>query len=296
MGAELGRGSGAVVREGSWRGKPVAVKVWHDACSSDGLAHDEWQMGQLTGGCPDLVRTLAAWEQPALGMAVELLRGASAVGGPPNFDTCTRDTFTEGKHARRSAAGAQHVALAVCRACAWMHARGLCHGDVYLHNTLLVPPEGDGDGGDVRLSDLGATCAYDRAEGTHLERVRLTTPLVRHTMRPARPACPRRTAHAAPPTPHRPRRTSRTVPPTRLLAARRSPGWRVRQVEVRSFGRLVQDLLTWVTAASSPQEQALAELLRALAEECDAPNLAHVPSFASIVERLTRLLAAPAWL
>ena len=31
VGAELGRGSGAVVREGAWRGKPVAVKVWHDA-------------------------------------------------------------------------------------------------------------------------------------------------------------------------------------------------------------------------------------------------------------------------
>ena len=30
VGAELGRGSGAVVREGAWRGKPVAVKVRHD--------------------------------------------------------------------------------------------------------------------------------------------------------------------------------------------------------------------------------------------------------------------------
>jgi len=93
VGAELGRGSGAVVREGAWRAKAVAVKVWHganptpdptptptptpdrnpnpnpnpnvalkvwhDACSSDGLARDEWQMGQLTGGCPDLVRALA---------------------------------------------------------------------------------------------------------------------------------------------------------------------------------------------------------------------------------------------
>ena len=27
VGAELGRGSGAVVREGVWRGKPVAVKA-----------------------------------------------------------------------------------------------------------------------------------------------------------------------------------------------------------------------------------------------------------------------------
>jgi len=231
VGAELGRGSGAVVREGAWRGKPVAVKVWHDACSSDGLARDEWQMGQLTGGCPDLVRALAAWEQPSLGMAVELLRGASAAGGPPNFDTCTRDTFTEGMHARRSAAGALHVVLAVCRACAWMHARGLCHGDVYLHNTLLVPPEDSGDGGDVRLSDLGATCAYDRAGGNQLEKV-----------------------------------------------------------EVRSFARLVQDLLTWVTPPSSPQEQALAEHMRTLAEECDAPHLAQVPTFASIAERLASLV------
>ncbi len=150
VGEELGRGSGAVVRDGTWRGQAVAVKVWHDLRSSDGNARDEWQMGQLTGGCADLVRALAAWEAPALGMAVELLRGAGAVGGPPNFDTCTRDTFTEGKHPRLSAAAAAHVAAAVCRACEWLHARGLIHGDVYLHNTLRVPPEDGGDGGDVR--------------------------------------------------------------------------------------------------------------------------------------------------
>ena len=208
--------------------------MWHDARSSDGLARDEWQMGQLTGGCPDLVRALAAWEQPALGMAVELLRGASAVGGPPDFDSCTRDTFTEGKHARRSAAGVLHVALAVCRACAWMHARGLCHGDVYLHNTLLVPPGdgGDGgDGGDVRLSDLGATCAYDRAAGNQLERV-----------------------------------------------------------EVRSFARLVHDLLSWLTPPSSPQEHALVARMASLADECDARSLEEVPTFARVAEQLTALL------
>ena len=34
-----------------------------------------------------------------------------------------------------------------------------------------MPPADGGDGGDVRLSDLGATCAYDRAAGDQLERV-----------------------------------------------------------------------------------------------------------------------------
>lgn len=171
---ELGRGSGAVVKRGEWRGTPVAVKQWTASLFSDGDARGEWQMGKLTGGCDALVRTLAAWEAPSLGMAVELLDGAAAVGGPPSFDSVTRDTFTEGKHARLTAAQALHVAATVARALRWLHARGMAHGDVYLHNTLRVP--GRAGGADavpdaVRLSDLGAACAYDRAAHPAVEKL-----------------------------------------------------------------------------------------------------------------------------
>jgi hypothetical protein len=79
---ELGRGSGAVVKRGLWGGQPVAVKLWCAERFSDGDARGEWLAGRLTGGCPHLVRTLAAWEKPSLGMALELLNGASAVSVP----------------------------------------------------------------------------------------------------------------------------------------------------------------------------------------------------------------------
>jgi len=163
---ELGRGSGAVVKRGTWQGTPVACKLWSAELFSDGDARGEWLMGRLTGGCASLVRTLAAWETPSLGMAVELLEGASAVGGPPSFASVTRDAFVEGKHARLTPAQAREVARAVARAGAWLHARGLAHCDIYLHNTLRVAETEV-----VKLSDLGAACAYDRHGHTAVEKL-----------------------------------------------------------------------------------------------------------------------------
>ena len=57
----------------------VACKLWSAELFSDGDARGEWLMGRLTGGCASLVRTLAAWETPSLGMAVELLEGRAEI-------------------------------------------------------------------------------------------------------------------------------------------------------------------------------------------------------------------------
>lgn len=168
---ELGRGSGAVVRRGTWGDRRVAVKIWSEEKFSDGDARGEWTMGRLTGGCPTIVATLAAWDQPSLGMCSQLLEGASAVGGPPNFDSVTRDTFSAGKHARLAPLRAAHVARTVAQACAWLHQRGLMHGDVYLHNTLRIPSPSTVAADIVHLSDLGAASAYDRSAHGMLEKL-----------------------------------------------------------------------------------------------------------------------------
>ncbi|KAG8469085.1 hypothetical protein KFE25_007603 [Diacronema lutheri] len=177
--AVLGRGSGATVREGALRGEPVAVKLWTAELFSDGDARGECAIGRLTSACPDVVRTLAVFQQPQLGMVLELLHGASAASGPPTFASVTRDALDVAKD-RLTPAEALRVAVAVGSACAWCHARGILHGDVYLHNTLIARADGaDGaDGGTpgaisaVRLSDFGASTAYDRAaDGEVLERI-----------------------------------------------------------------------------------------------------------------------------
>ena len=45
------------------------------------------------------------------------------------------------------------------------------------------------------------------------------------------------------------------------------------QVEVRSFARLLHDLLSWLTPPSSPQEHTLVARMASLADECDAHSL-----------------------
>lgn len=162
---ELGRGSGAVVYRAELRGAPVAVKEWASAHFSDGDARGEWAVARMTSACAHVVRTLAVFEAPRLGMCLELLEGAVAAGSPPSFATVERDVIDPAKHAMGAHAAAR-VALVIARACAWMHARGLTHGDVYLHNTLLVR----GPALDARLSDFGAASAYDRlAHGAALQ-------------------------------------------------------------------------------------------------------------------------------
>jgi hypothetical protein len=58
---------------------------------------------------------------------------------------------------------------------------------------------------------------------------------------------------------------------------------------VRSFGRLVLDMLPWLAPAATPAEQAMAAALEALGTACDQPDLAQVPTFAQVAERLAAL-------
>ena len=239
----LGQGSGAVVKRGVWNGKPVAVKLWTASHFSDGDAIGEWNMGRLTGGCEWIVRSLAAWNRPTLGMCVELLEDASAVAGPPSFESVTRDAFIEGKHPKLSAAEAIYVAIRVALACNWLHRHGIYHGDVYLHNTLRSTLNCEDsevsysellNRDDVRLSDLGAATVYD---------VRLHY-------------------------------------------------W-LQKIEVRSFGYLLLDLLSWLHNTDSGNESAILrdKLVRGMTSCANASFLdSDVPQFEEIAWFLHQVL------
>jgi hypothetical protein len=130
----------------------------------------------------------------------------------------------------------------------WLHSRGLMHGDIYLHNTLRVPAPSTAsatsasgkrtrdaaaaasdDGDVVRLSDLGAASAYDRA------------------------------AH---------------------------PG--VEQLEVRAYGYLVADLLTWLEPRDTPEP--------ALGKDDDGSDDALVGRLMSVqAECCSRQSGLPGW-
>ena len=117
-----------------------------------------------------MIRVLGASPAPRLGLVLELLdtRGVwGELGGPPNFDTCTRDTYPP--TATFSAAQALRTLRGVAAACAHLHARGFTHADLYAHNTLTQRSSGE-----AKVGDFGAAYQYTclgASSGRYIERI-----------------------------------------------------------------------------------------------------------------------------
>ena len=156
IGAPLGEGASGRVHEASWRPpgepeRPVAVKLFKGAMTSDGLPEHE------------MTACLAAGAHPALAGALGRLGGGPEAGlvmprlpadwrvlaDPPDVRTCSRDVYRPGPPFRLDAA--LRIASDVAEATAHLHARGLMHGDLYAHNVLW-----DGIAGRSVLTDFGA--------------------------------------------------------------------------------------------------------------------------------------------
>eukprot|EP00469_Lotharella_globosa_P009657 CAMPEP_0167779452 /NCGR_PEP_ID=MMETSP0111_2-20121227/4810_1 /TAXON_ID=91324 /ORGANISM="Lotharella globosa, Strain CCCM811" /LENGTH=246 /DNA_ID=CAMNT_0007669855 /DNA_START=525 /DNA_END=1265 /DNA_ORIENTATION=+ len=162
FGEDLGKGSGGKVRVATWKkiGKKVAVKEYHGSRFSDGTARDEWLLNRVLKPHPLIMASLGTFSKPHLGMILELMEGAKAVGGSPSLDTCTRDAPPAQPYSWQMVL---QVAQTICTACRHLHEQNITHGDVYLHNTLVDP------NGSVKLSDFGAGYAYPKKLKTQIE-------------------------------------------------------------------------------------------------------------------------------
>jgi hypothetical protein len=159
----LGQGTSGIISKAVWHQNPpqtVAVKVFKGNISSDGFPQDELNASIVSGSHPNLVSVLgriANHPDGRNGLVVELIPPTfRALGGPPNLDTCTRDTFPSDR--RFSVDTVLNVATNIASATAHLHSRGLLHGDIYAHN-ILTNPEGHS-----LLTDFGAASLYDRAD------------------------------------------------------------------------------------------------------------------------------------
>ncbi|MDP2078026.1 MAG: leucine-rich repeat-containing protein kinase family protein [Sulfuricurvum sp.] len=135
--------------------KDVALKLFKGAITSDGYAHDEMNACMSTGEHPNLIKVLARIKgNDKLGLLLEYIPAVyQNLGLPPDFETCTRDTFHEGKIF--SIETIQAVAKAIASAAAHLHSRGLMHGDLYAHNILI------NDEKNCYLGDFGAASFYE---------------------------------------------------------------------------------------------------------------------------------------
>ena len=132
----------------------VAVKLFKGAVTSDGYAKDEMNACLSAGEHPNLIKVLARLEHKHLGLVLEFINPSfKNLGNPPNFETCSRDTYEEGLSLQCK--DIYMIVQAVSSAARHLHARGLLHGDLYAHN-ILVNEEYK-----IYLGDFGATTFYD---------------------------------------------------------------------------------------------------------------------------------------
>ncbi|MEW5839254.1 MAG: leucine-rich repeat-containing protein kinase family protein [Pseudomonadota bacterium] len=161
----LGEGASGVIYRARWRQAPatiknpeesVAVKRFKGEVTSDGYARDEMLASLSAGKHPNLVEVLAAVaeEDEITGLVMRLIPdGFGNLGLPPSFSSCTRDTFAAG-----TCFPLQHIldmAHGVADAVSHLHARGLCHGDLYAHNVLCNAER------HVLCGDFGAAARFD---------------------------------------------------------------------------------------------------------------------------------------
>ena len=170
----LGSGaSGAVYAATDRNGSRTAVKVYNlGGKTSDGRPRDEMAASVLASrtGCRSIVRTTARFvkkgsgedsrveDSQVEGLVMEYLDPGEwhSLGGPPSFDTVTRDVYPAG--VSLDAAEVVAVARGLASAGAALHGAGAIHGDMYAHNVLFrsskrgVPA--------AKLGDFGAAFFY----------------------------------------------------------------------------------------------------------------------------------------
>ena len=132
----------------------VAVKLFKGAVTSDGYAKDEMNACMAAGEHPNLIKVLARLEHKYLGLVLEFINPSfKNLGNPPNFNTCSRDTYEDGFSLKCEEI--LKIAKAVASAAEHLHSKGIMHGDLYAHNILVDSSY------ETYLGDFGAATFYD---------------------------------------------------------------------------------------------------------------------------------------
>lgn len=156
VGRQLGEGASGVISQATLDGKPVAVKVFKGAMTSDGLPRSEMAACVSAGSHASMIPilgTVSAHPQGSLGLVMPLIDPAWLnLAGPPSFASCTRDVY--GEETRFSESQLLAIAHGIASAACQLHAHGILHGDLYAHNILHHP-----DGGCL-LGDFGAASLF----------------------------------------------------------------------------------------------------------------------------------------
>ncbi len=133
----------------------VAVKVFRGEVTSDGSPLDEMAACLSVGAHPNVISTIGrvhSHPDSKTGLVLELISPEfTALGNPPNFATCTRDTFDARRY---DVSTILRILIGIAFAGNHLHRKTIAHGDLYAHNILISPS------GHTLLGDFGAATVY----------------------------------------------------------------------------------------------------------------------------------------
>ncbi len=137
----------------------VAVKIFKGEITSDGFPADEMLASIKAGTHPNLVKVLGRFynhPENNEGLLLELIpENFVNLGNPPNFETCTRDTFKD--ELSFSLKGILRIMIGISHAVEHLHNQGILHGDLYAHNTLVEMRDFQ-----VLFGDFGAASIFEK--------------------------------------------------------------------------------------------------------------------------------------
>ena len=159
---KLGEGASGVIYKAKWlhsntysdrnEEEYVAVKLFKGGKTSDGLPEDEMKASEAAGSHTSSLKVLGrVINAPGnqLGLVMQLIsKEYTNLGGPPSFESVTRDTYESGKVF--SIEVILRILSGIASVCSHLHSIGITHGDVYAHN-ILINSEGE-----PLLGDFGA--------------------------------------------------------------------------------------------------------------------------------------------
>jgi tRNA A-37 threonylcarbamoyl transferase component Bud32 len=169
---QLGEGASGIISKAIWKSteqKEVAIKIFKGEVTSDGYPEDELATCVSTGSHSNLVPLLGEIENHSenkKGIVMELISSEySNLGNPPNFDTCTRDVYTD--NTIFTISQIKTISRSISSAAKHLHDKGILHGDLYAHNTMVEPE------GNALLGDFGAATCFNKdfAHAALLERL-----------------------------------------------------------------------------------------------------------------------------
>ncbi|QSZ41541.1 protein kinase [Sulfurimonas aquatica] len=142
-------------------GNEVALKLFKGAVTSDGYAKDEMNAYLHVKEHPNLIKVLAKIkDEEKLGVVLEYISSDYVnLGNPPNFDTCSRDTYEDGT--LFDIETIRSVVSSIASVAKHMHEHNLMHGDLYAHNILLNANNS------CYLGDFGAASFYENKNNMH---------------------------------------------------------------------------------------------------------------------------------